>query len=242
MEDGAHRDLVASSSSGGTPRRAVYYTQDGDTISVVAQKFGIDSHLLLGLNSPLYRGLTLEASLYEGTPIYLKAETAALQDVDAPEENGSIGAESRQPVDEAGESDLFANIRIRSLQSTCFLYYAQENDSPASLSKRFGVQCEDIVRLNEAFHAGLRRGALLRKFTRLYIPWKPDAAIDLSYCFSRLDTSAQPTSINSDMYTCLFVTNTLDSVANICDHLGLNADPVVELNMVVHEDLSASVR
>lgn len=49
-------------------------------------------------------------------------------------------------------------------------YFAKNNDTAAIISRRLGVDCNAILRLNQCVHAGLSKHAKLNRGCHLFIP------------------------------------------------------------------------
>jgi hypothetical protein len=208
--------------------RTVYYADEGETLASIAMTFSLDAATLVALNAALYKNLTADVPLLQDTPVYVHVASSA-------------GRSLRGQPTIMGQS---AKGYDHGLKSCCFLYHAKENDSAGKLGSRFGVDFEDIIRLNNDRHPGLSRVASLRKDTALYIPWNPDGnKIDLAYAFSKLDGTAQPSFPDPSRHLCLFVANARDNIKKLCDRLGLEEPGhIVRMNEYVHDELTATVR
>ncbi len=132
--------------------RAVYYSDDGETLRSIARKFGLNVASLVALNSAMmHHGPTADAKLVRDTLVYLKVKNLHTQPAAHARDKPSVSHNCDS--DNGGGDGDFQVVRLRATTApqhvaSCFLYSVLNNDTPNILAKRFGASPSDIIAIN----------------------------------------------------------------------------------------------
>ncbi|MDR2443657.1 MAG: LysM peptidoglycan-binding domain-containing protein [Deltaproteobacteria bacterium] len=237
----ANRDLASSnieqrSNSETLPVGSLYEVKSGDSVSIIAERFGLRSAQLRELNNLTSDKIIVGQKLKVGSPQNASTSQVAAQTSSPTSNQASPASPASQPTPPAPQAAAASTPSSLPPTDANGLYEVKSGDSVSTIAERFGLRSAQLRELNNLTSDKIRTGQKLKVSLNAGQSGQVNQANQANQASSTIASASQtraPASAPNSPY----VVKSGDSVSIIAERFGLRSAELRELNKLPNDNI-----